>query len=204
MIIAAFRHSSRIGHPMRNDWRDIPGWCSFEQLYRDVVDSQKGPGVFVEVGCWKGQSTALLASLIGGKPIVLYAVDHFQGSDEPCQKDDPDLPRLRELFRENVPDWVRVKEKPSVEAAKDFEDASLDFVFLDAAHDYESVSADIEAWLPKIKNRGVLAGDDLNFPGVARAVRERLPDHQALNGGRQWKIDISHNEMTDAQRARGG
>lgn len=50
--------------------------------------------------------------------------------------------------------------KFSVEAAKDFEDESLDFVYIDANHDYEHVKEDLHAWTPKVKEGGVVAGHD--------------------------------------------
>jgi len=65
----------------------------------------------------------------------------------------------------------------SVEAAAQFADRSLDFVFLDADHSYEGVREDINAWLPKISPRGWIGGHDfanLQFPhwGVTKAVEE--------------------------------
>lgn len=56
----------------------------------------------------------------------------------------------------------------STEAAKSFEDNSLDFVYIDAAHDYENVKNDILAWLPKIKAGGYISGHDYRYdPNIA-------------------------------------
>jgi hypothetical protein len=41
-----------------------------------------------------------------------------------------------------------------------FQNSSVDFVFIDAAHDYVSVQKDINAWLPKMKPNSILAGHD--------------------------------------------
>lgn len=73
----------------------------------------------------------------------------------------------------------------TVEAALRFPDRHFDFVFIDADHTYEGVSADIDAWRPKVRPGGMLLGHDYNhrdFPGVVRAVDERFtpelfPDH---------------------------
>jgi predicted O-methyltransferase YrrM len=71
----------------------------------------------------------------------------------------------------------------SLEAAGLYKDNSLDFVLLDASHTYEDVKADIQAWLPKIKSGGILAGDDyhVSWPGVINAVNEMFTDVQIVN-----------------------
>jgi predicted O-methyltransferase YrrM len=48
----------------------------------------------------------------------------------------------------------------SVEAAKQFEDESLDFVFIDANHQEKFVTEDINAWYPKVRPGGILSGHD--------------------------------------------
>jgi len=48
----------------------------------------------------------------------------------------------------------------SVDGARRVPDASLDFVYIDARHDYRSVLEDLEAWLPKVRAGGVIAGHD--------------------------------------------
>lgn len=50
----------------------------------------------------------------------------------------------------------------------------VDFVYVDAGHEYEDVKQDIATWWPLISDRGILAGHDFDdtHPGVQRAVRE--------------------------------
>lgn len=63
-------------------------------------------------------------------------------------------------------------EKNSLEAAKDIEDDSLDFIFIDADHSYEAVLADFQAWYKKVKHGGLIAGHDIYHGPVAKAVYE--------------------------------
>ena len=67
----------------------------------------------------------------------------------------------------------------SLEAIPHIPDYSLDFVYIDARHDYESVMEDLNAWHPKVRPGGVLAGHDYidghfsaGIFGVKRAVDE--------------------------------
>jgi hypothetical protein len=48
----------------------------------------------------------------------------------------------------------------SVDAAQRVPDRSLDFVYIDARHDYDSVLEDLEAWFPKLRPGGLMAGHD--------------------------------------------
>lgn len=82
----------------------------------------------------------------------------------------------------------------SLDAAKRFDDNSLDWVYIDGDHSYEAVRDDIQAWLPKLKVGGLLAGDDYikndrdkRFYDVIRAVdeftKENRLDLTIYNGG---------------------
>lgn len=69
--------------------------------------------------------------------------------------------------------------KLSIEAAKDFEDGSLDWVYIDASHLYDEIKVDIEVWYPKVRSGGIVSGHDyLNICtpfgdfGVIKAVDE--------------------------------
>lgn len=55
-------------------------------------------------------------------------------------------------------------EKPSLEAVLDFADSSLDFVYIDANHDFDNVMRDIIEWTPKVKKNGIVSGHDF-VPG---------------------------------------
>jgi predicted O-methyltransferase YrrM len=78
----------------------------------------------------------------------------------------------------------------SAGAASKFEDGSVDFVWIDAGHEYEEVKADIEAWMPKLKRGGVMGGDDYPFDGVSKAVKELLPKHEvgSETGWKWWRV----------------
>lgn len=48
----------------------------------------------------------------------------------------------------------------SKDAARLIPDGELDYVYLDARHDYEGVMGDLERYYPKVRTGGILAGHD--------------------------------------------
>ncbi len=48
----------------------------------------------------------------------------------------------------------------SSDIVKDFEDNSLDFVFIDGNHALEYVIEDIAKWSPKVREGGIISGHD--------------------------------------------
>jgi len=164
----------------------IPGWFGFADVYdRAVVNLGKDGAHFVEVGCYEGRSAAYMGVAIvnSGKKIRFDCVDSWE---EEIKQYDVDgkltmaagSPQIKgsdvfSRFKENMEPFgksVHIIKKPSVEAAADYADRSLDFVFLDASHTAQDVYDDIKAWRPKLKPSGVIAGDDVSYDGVGMAL----------------------------------
>ena len=143
-------------------------------------------GVHVEVGSWMGLSAILCANALLSKlefDSRIYCVDTWQGSEE-----HQSVPEVREdrLFHEfltnvrasGVERFVRPLRGDSPRIAETFADASIDSVFIDGDHSYEGCLADLEAWVPKVRPGGRIAGHDATPDGgVRRAVLEFFATH---------------------------
>lgn len=130
-----------------------------------------------EVGVAVGNTTKHL--LKHCPDLTLYAVDDFKPAEDRPPEAMPLLNRkvyiypYRPLFDEAVAPYrnrLTVLEGTSWEMADHIADESLDFVFIDASHDFSSVISDIVAWLPKVKKTGLLCGHDVHLPGVYGAL----------------------------------
>lgn len=151
----------------------IDGWFSENDMksYNQLVGMIKN-GTMVEVGSYLGRSTASIVETAEKNNIKIVSVDLWELNAKLFESYGSRVPKLKE-FRKNVPS-AKIIQLESLTAAQCFRPKSLSGVFLDADHSYEAVKADIEAWLPLIKNGGWIAGHDYCFGwrGVKKAVKE--------------------------------
>lgn len=147
-------------------WKDIPGHFNFSKFYDELLDRWTEPRgyQFAEVGVYLGRSVAYLASEAKRRGISLdvYAIDLW-----PDVMFDQFWPSMVTLGLDTC---VRPLRGISWEMARPFGPRSFDAVFIDAAHDRESVTKDSTAWLPKVKPGGVIAGHDIKHIPVRQAV----------------------------------
>jgi Methyltransferase domain len=167
---------------MEHFWRSLPGFFTWPDYYswaaRQFVFRKNWR--FVEVGAYGGQSVAYLAvemKNLGCSRVKIDLVDRF--TEIPVETVRKSLAPVADL----IGDYHACD---SWDGAKKYQDKSLDFVFIDADHGYDSVHRDIAAWLPKIRRGGIIAGHDFcpDFPGVIRAVTEAFPRVDLWRGER--------------------
>jgi hypothetical protein len=146
-------------------------------------------GIMAEVGVAYGDFSRKIIEKMN--PDKFYAIDTFAGCSGRDFWDRTDFRDLKigqqeyieNKFRKEIDKGVFfVKKGCSWEVLETFEDNYFDYVYLDAAHDYESVKKDILVLKKKIKNNGIIQFNDYTiydwiskYPyGVIRAVDELL------------------------------
>lgn len=140
----------------------------------EFVQFSTPTSVGVEVGTDKGVFAAQL--MRHGWQGQLVCVDNWKAYAEIIGTRIPDM--LMAVMA--LMPWhgrIHIMQCESVEAAFNFPwwlKPHVDFVYIDAAHDYASVKSDIELWWPIVKEGGILAGHDWmpSHQGVRDAVEE--------------------------------
>lgn len=113
-----------------------------------------------EIGVQAGLYLEVLCARIPG--LHLYAVDTWRPyvrHHEKVTSEQAEALYALTVRRLN-PRSVTILRAPSVDAAERIADASLDFVYIDAGHEFSEVAADLAAWVPKVKPGGIVAGHD--------------------------------------------
>ncbi len=141
----------------------------------DAAAAVTGRGAIVEIGSWKGRSTAWLAFGARRARQRVYAIDPHQGSFE-----DPTANTLPE-FLENIrtaglSDVVEPLVMTSAQAVHALE-GPIELLFIDANHDYEAVARDADLWLPRLIEGGVVMFHDMattSYRGPRQVFRRRI------------------------------
>ena len=166
-----------------------------EWLYDQASRSQ----LIVEIGVWKGRSTAALclgaqkfAENTGMQPAVI-AIDWFEGSRDELQAahreaSTPDgRTAIEEAARRNLSPWLEMgllflcprEAGPAArELAAVLKYRPIDMLFIDGGHDQPTVEHNIDDYLPLVRRGGRVCGHDRTWPGVAAAIATRLPNYQ--------------------------
>ena len=177
--------------PLDEHPHDPQGWGAAPNVFKALIDGVR-PSIVIEVGSWKGASAVRMAQFAkaAGLHPEIVCVDTWLGSPGLyTRKDDKfyeslrfefGYPRLYHTFLSNViragfPDVITPFPLPSLLAAEVLAHFKVqaDLIYIDAAHDYGSVIADLEAYWPLLKADGVLFGDDYikAWPGVVKAAK---------------------------------
>jgi hypothetical protein len=128
-------------------------------------------GTGVEIGVHLGGFSARI--LQQARPRLLHLVDPWRRAEDPGyaeamygggvtqeemdRRHDAVLRRFAAPIASGV---VQVHRATSIEAAAAFAPDSLDFVYLDGDHSYDGVRQDLALYAPRVREGGVLCGDD--------------------------------------------
>lgn len=172
---------------IQNILDQVDGWLSEAEgkLLYNLAQNCLGNGVIVEIGSWKGRSTICLGlGSKNGNSVKVYAIDPHTGNSEHRQRYghvwtfDEFQSNIAKMEVDNI---IVPLVKTSEEAARDF-DKPVEFIFIDGAHEYESVKKDFELWYPKLVNGGKIALHDVcYFPGPKAVADEFIYQSNNFN-----------------------
>ena len=143
----------------------------------------------IEIGSYMGESTMLFASSKLFNKI--YAIDPLKGNEVFNDTSECSWDEVKNQFNINTRffDNIELIQEYSQYTVSKFKDKSIDFIYIDANHTYESVKNDLQLYLPKLKSNSVIAGHDycdIKWPGVIEAVNEVLGQPKKVYQDSSW------------------
>lgn len=192
-----YPESPYLNFPLDEHPADRQGWGSTKPVFRTLIERHR-PRRIIEVGSWKGASAIHIGWTCRQLDVPceeIVCVDTWLGSNEMWLGANANrcgninayaslrirngYPRLFGTFMRNIIDanlagLVTPLPLPSIAAARLLLALGITsgMIYIDGAHDAESVFLDLRVCWPLLEPGGVLLGDDFQKPSV-RAAAER-------------------------------
>jgi len=163
-----------------------PPELSLEPLIKELPFTD---GLMAEIGCYTGESTEQFA--MSNKFLGIYAIDSWEHDVSEPAAYLSDMDKVEAMFDKRISRYGCISKikKPSMEAVKEFPDKYFDFVYIDGNHAYDYVKNDIQSWMPKIKDNGIIAGHDYAvYEGVRKAVDEIFGKPDKTYSDYSWAV----------------
>lgn len=168
---------------MKFDYTQIEGWFSVadKDFVSEIIKHLHNETI-IEIGCFKGRSTAVMMPIALKNNCQYFVIDNFAGGIDPLTEASKiqrkEGAKVMATFMANMKaiginrsDYSLYK-SDSIAASVYFPDNSIDMVFIDGDHAYESIKKDIETYWQKLKIGGILSGHDFQNKDVKRAIEE--------------------------------
>jgi predicted O-methyltransferase YrrM len=179
----------------------IEGWLKDEEAWilHNLALKSGGDAVIVELGSWKGRSSAVFGLACRGTDRKVYCVDTFKGSAsrintthrEAAERPEGVYPDFRENMNSlGLLDGTVIPVREDHRTACGWFDEKIDLLFIDADHTMEGVSGAYYGWKDKLKPGGVIVFHDY--------IREYPETVEFVNSLRGEMIVMGFNNMAYA------
>ena len=159
--------------------------------------------VGVEIGVYKGEYTEILSK----SGLQIYAVDPWKvyddyGNPKGQKRMDAQYEHTKRVLAP-YPN-CKIIRKTSMEAVKEFENESLDFVYIDGNHWFQYVTEDICEWSKKVKVGGIICGHDYIYTRPLSAtggchVHYVVDAYTAALGIKNWYV-LGRKEYVEGEK----
>lgn len=123
----------------------------------------------VEVGVFLGRYTKVLARsglrIYGVDPWSVFVDYPYYGKEDNQEREDKRYEEAKTRLAP-YPNCTIIR-KTSMDAVKDFENDSIDFVYIDGNHSFKYVAEDICEWIKRVKPGGFVCGHDYIYANPA-------------------------------------
>lgn len=135
------------------------------------------PITAVEIGTYKGENAQNILQTLNVKKFFIidpYKVynDIYGFGNKNTKDNKKDFDKVYRTARKRLKHSNTIFLRKTSDEAVDDIPNEVDFIYIDGNHYYEFVKKDMENYYKKIRKGGILAGHDISYPPVMKAVSE--------------------------------
>ena len=183
---------------------DVFGWNSYNPIFKDVIEKST-PSTIIEVGTWLGASALNMFKLTKEKNLNtrIFCVDTWLGAvefwthssntperDLKCKNGYPQVyfDFLSNVVSHGAENNIIPIPNTSFIGSKilKYYNITAELIYVDGSHEYEDVKQDLTSYIDLLAPGGIIFGDDINWPGVNKAVKEFFNDKFEVIDNNFW------------------
>jgi len=167
----------------RRDTLPFTGWLKSTRTDLAQLYNSLGYKVGAEIGVQRGRHSQIICENVEG--LKLYCVDPWMAYNRIKQEKMDSVYKhcQRRLSNYNV----ELMKMTSMEAIGHFDDWSLDFVYIDGLHEFDSVMRDLMHWARKVRPGGIISGHDY-YPFYQGGVIPAIDAYTRAHNINDWYI----------------
>ena len=155
----------------------LVGWLDRAEIKKLYDLAFEATATIVEIGSFMGRSTTVLGWAARlGNGVEMHAIDPHKGGNELEWITSGSVGTWPTFYsnmqRVGIFDHIIPHRETSRTAAPQFEDGSIDLVFIDG--DHASADQDFDLWDPKLRSGGIMVFHDSSWPVVAKTIDEEI------------------------------
>lgn len=139
----------------------------------------------VELNCYQGELTCMFAKHFS--PEQLFVVDKFDKIDSTWPKSInlEDVKNNFNIRTEKYP-FIKVINKNITEAASDFDNQSVDLLYINDHVSYEDYNIILNKWICKVKTNGYICGNYWGNGDIVKSVIEKIGEPEMYFTDSSW------------------
>lgn len=162
---------------------ELTPWGGHSYFAYDLVANTK-PELIVELGTYKGNSLFSMAQAVKDLDLdtALHGIDTWKGDEHSGFYGKEIWKTFKTIRKKYYKDLNLTPHRMLFDQARDkFEDGSIDILHIDGLHTYEAVKYDLENWLPKVKDNGIVMFHDIIEKGRGFGVYKLWEELEGAN-----------------------
>lgn len=155
-----------------------------------------------EIGVHKGQNAKRMFEIIPN--LKLHLIDCYKAVDGRTRGQQRVYYRRmkRELEEQINNRQANIIKKWSLDAVRDFGKESLDFVYIDANHNYDFIMQDIIEWSRIVRPNGIVSGHDYHYKRPHCGVVEAVKDYTSYHNLNYYYLDDDKKRQSKTKRGK--
>jgi len=170
----------------RRDTLPYTGWLRSTREDLAKIYNTLGYKVGAEIGVLDGRHSRIMMENVPG--LKLFCIDPWVAFNRMSEEK---IAKIYKRCQDRLKNYdVEYMRMTSMEAIEKIPDRSLDFVYIDGLHEFDSIMMDLIHWSKKVRFGGIVAGHDY-FANYQMGVMDAANAYTGAHNINDWYVTVA-------------